>query len=153
MLLSLLFEYADSSSRIFRSPIINPEEQKDEQMAARKRKRRDELANPNSSYRPEAPLTGQGKGGKVGVSLSEILYRSIVPRNERAFEDAREAILKHAEEAEANPQFISKAYEKTQPKAVFDERALQDEALFSREIKRRGMILKPSDLDEKDPKK
>lgn len=133
----------------YQGPIITPELEKDAQIAAKRRKRQEQLSGGSkANHRPEAPLTGQGKGGKVGVSLSEILYRSVVPKNEKAFEDAREAILKHAEEAEKNPQFLAKAYEKTQPKPVFDERALEDEALYGREIKRRGMILKPSDIDK-----
>ncbi|KAI9010646.1 WD40 repeat-like protein [Hyaloraphidium curvatum] len=98
--------------------------------------------------RPDAPITGQGKGGNVGTSLSEALYRTVVPKNPRAFEDAREAFLKHAEAAEKEPLFLAKAYEKTQPNPVFDERALEDEMLQGKVVKRRGMILKPSDIDK-----
>lgn len=134
-------------------PIITPESVKDEEMALRKRRKAERAANPKANHRPEAPLTGQGRGGKVGVSMSEILYRSVMPRNEKAFEDAREAFLKHADEAEKNPMFIAKAYEKTQPNPVFDERLLEEEALFGKEVRRRGMILKPSDIDEQNKKK
>lgn len=97
---------------------------------------------------PEAPLTGQGRAGKVGVSVSEQLYRSIVPKNPRAFEDAREAFLKHAEEAVNEPLFLAKAYEKTQPVPIFDEKALENE--LDRPAKRRGMILSPADKAKQD---
>jgi hypothetical protein len=42
-------------------------------------------------------------------------------------EDPREAILKHAREAEENPYFIAPAYKKNQPKTVYAEKVYEDE--------------------------
>jgi hypothetical protein len=35
--------------------------------------------------------------------------------------------LRHAEEAEKNPMYVSKAYEKTQPKPIFQEKTHDDD--------------------------
>jgi hypothetical protein len=41
--------------------------------------------------------------------------------------DVRGSILRHAEEAEKNPMYVSKAYEKTQPKPIFQEKTHDDD--------------------------
>jgi len=46
-------------------------------------------------------------------------------------QDPREALLSRAEEAERNPLFVGKAYEKTQPKTIFNyKESTQDNQKF-----------------------
>ena len=45
--------------------------------------------------------------------------------------NVRESILRHADAANKNPKFVTKAYEKTQPVAIFQD----DEATMKRKIK------------------
>lgn len=43
--------------------------------------------------------------------------------------DARDALLKYAKEAEDDPQWVAPAYQKTQPKTIFDMSAVKREDL------------------------
>jgi len=40
--------------------------------------------------------------------------------------DVRASILRHAEEAEKNPLYVNKAYKKTQPKPIFQDKTTED---------------------------
>lgn len=42
-------------------------------------------------------------------------------------EDIRTSILRHAEEAEKDPQYVAKAYKRTQPNPLFQEHAEEGE--------------------------
>jgi len=71
--------------------------------------------------KPEMPMTGPGVGGKVGTSWSKTVVDMFgLARDDSRFEDPREAILKHADAAAANPMYVNHAYKDTQPTAVYD---------------------------------
>lgn len=71
--------------------------------------------------KPELPLQGPGKGGKIGgaSTVTQFLMRSVHEGVDRR-EDSQKALLKFAEQAEKNPQFVNMAYKETQPKPIFD---------------------------------
>jgi len=74
------------------------------------------------------PPQGPGVGGRVSDSVTHYLMKGISVINQNTgSENARQAILRHAEEAEKNPLFISPAYQKTQPKAIFAEEEEEEE--------------------------
>ncbi|XP_031554447.1 WD repeat-containing protein 70-like isoform X2 [Actinia tenebrosa] len=78
--------------------------------------------DPLMSNRPELPVTGPGKGGRItsGMSLSAFVVKNIAL--EKADDShPREAILKHAEAAKSDPYWVSPAYDKTQPIPIFQE--------------------------------
>ncbi|KAK6179715.1 hypothetical protein SNE40_012016 [Patella caerulea] len=81
--------------------------------------------DPTKSKRPDLPVSGPGTGGRVrerGATLSQYVVQSIVLRKPDPHEnDPRGAILRHAEEAETNPYWITPAYKKNQPVPVFRE--------------------------------
>ncbi|KAL9653932.1 hypothetical protein ABK040_014145 [Willaertia magna] len=92
--------------------------------AKKTKKRKD----PRESHVPtNPPPKGPGFGGRVTDSFTHFLVKGmgIIKGNEK--ENARDAILRHAEEAEKNPKFISPAYQKTQPTPIFDYEGLDKE--------------------------
>ena len=76
------------------------------------------------SHRPQPPLNSRGgAGGRIkahGSTLASFVMKSIAKDK---FDDSnpREAILRHAEEAAAAPQYVSHAYKETQPNTIFEE--------------------------------
>jgi WD repeat-containing protein 70 len=76
--------------------------------------------------KPDSQI-GPGYRGQVGTSQTQYLLKQIGVTNKFNGTDAREAFLKHAKEAEENPQFVDNAYQKTQPVKYFDVSHLKDE--------------------------
>ncbi|XP_032220941.2 WD repeat-containing protein 70 isoform X2 [Nematostella vectensis] len=78
--------------------------------------------DPIKSRRPDLPMTGPGKGGRVtsGMSLSAFVVKNLALEK---MDDShpREAILKHAEAAKDDPYWVSPAYKTTQPETIFQE--------------------------------
>ncbi|KAJ7597274.1 hypothetical protein C8J56DRAFT_882775 [Mycena floridula] len=60
-----------------------------------KRKREKDRLDPRKSRRPELPVTGPGRGGRVGASATQHVVQNLVRDNTRD-EDPREALLKYA---------------------------------------------------------
>ncbi|KAG0043881.1 hypothetical protein BGZ83_010937 [Gryganskiella cystojenkinii] len=116
-------------------PIITPHALamfKEDKIRSNKRKQEKMRQDPVASHRPEMPMTGPGRGGKVGISLTQHVLTDVVKDRLRE-EDPRAALLKYAELTEKDPQWITPAYKQNQPKPVFDEREEEDE----RELKRK----------------
>ncbi|KAI5123581.1 hypothetical protein M0805_003399 [Coniferiporia weirii] len=84
-----------------------------------KRKREKERLDPRKSKRPELPVTGPGKGGRVGASATQHVVQNLF-RDTTRDQDPREALLKYAEVANSDPQWTS-AWRQNQPKPVFAE--------------------------------
>jgi hypothetical protein len=84
-----------------------------------KRKREKERMDPKKSKRPELPVTGPGRGGRVGASATQHVVQNLV-RDTTRDEDPREALLKYAALAEEDPQWTG-AWRQNQPKPVFQE--------------------------------
>ncbi|KAG0211686.1 hypothetical protein BGX28_007580 [Mortierella sp. GBA30] len=119
-------------------PIITPHalpmfKEDNNKMRSNKRKQEKMRSDPLASRRPEMPLTGPGKGGKVGTNLTQHVLTDVVKDTMRE-EDPRAALLKYAEVTEQDPQWITPAYKKSQPKTVYDEREDGDD---HRELKRK----------------
>ncbi|KAG6837117.1 hypothetical protein H0H93_014423 [Arthromyces matolae] len=79
-----------------------------------KRKAEKDRQDPRKSRRPELPVTGPGKGGRVGASATQHVVQNLV-RDTTRDEDPREALLKYAEKAENDPQWTA-AWKTNQPK-------------------------------------
>nr|CAG4642384.1 EOG090X0364 [Evadne anonyx] len=81
--------------------------------------------DPLLSRQPDLPIFSKGSGGRVaasGSTLSSFIVRNLgIAEKSRIGdeENPRDAILKHASEAAANPYWVSPAYSKTQPKPIF----------------------------------
>ncbi|GAA6010590.1 hypothetical protein JCM10207_007752 [Rhodosporidiobolus poonsookiae] len=90
-----------------------------------KRKRERERMDPNKTMKPLPPVTGPGKGGRIGAAATQHVVQGLV-RNTIRDVDPREALLKYAT-ADPNDNTWTKAWAKTQPKPVFDERPDPDE--------------------------
>ncbi|KAF4572697.1 hypothetical protein EYR40_004224 [Pleurotus pulmonarius] len=84
-----------------------------------KRKREKDRLDPRKSRRPELPVTGPGRGGRVGASATQHVVQNLV-RDTTRDEDPREALLKYANAAEQDPQWTG-AWRANQPKPVFAE--------------------------------
>ncbi|KAL0575027.1 hypothetical protein V5O48_006928 [Marasmius crinis-equi] len=84
-----------------------------------KRKREKDRMDPRKSRRPELPVTGPGKGGRVGASATQHVVQNLV-RDTTRDEDPREALLKYAKAGEEDPQWTA-AWRANQPKPVFAE--------------------------------
>lgn len=88
----------------------------------------------NNTKRPqfrkpaEMPMSGPSAGGRLaqsGGTLHSYIAQQLGTVRNKDFlqdEDVRASILKHAEEAEKNPLYVAKAYAKTQPKPIFQEK-------------------------------
>ena len=92
----------------------------------RSTRRQEEKArkDPVKSKRPDLPLGMRGTGGRVtsgGSTLHSWMAKQISVKNKDDHIDPRERILRHAQDSEQNPYWISPAYTKTQPKPVFQE--------------------------------
>ncbi|CDO72430.1 hypothetical protein BN946_scf184977.g130 [Trametes cinnabarina] len=73
-----------------------------------KRKREKERMDPRKSHRPDLPVTGPGRGGRVGASATQHVVQNL----------PREALLKLAATADENPVWTA-AWRANQPKPVF----------------------------------
>jgi len=82
-----------------------------------KRKREKDRLDPRKSRRPELPVTGPGKGGRVGASATQHVVQNLV-RDTTRDEDPREALLKYANRVDNDPQWTA-AWQQNQPKPVF----------------------------------
>ncbi|KAJ3300103.1 hypothetical protein HK104_004572 [Borealophlyctis nickersoniae] len=127
--------YTDDAAR----PIITPHALpmfKEDIPGTGKRKREKMRTDPMKSKKPDMPITGPGRGGKVGTNLTQHIMRSKL-KNTMRDEDPREAILRHAEEAAADPYWVAPAYKKNQPKPVLAESVFEDEEEALRSEKKR----------------
>ncbi|KAL2912764.1 hypothetical protein HK105_207756 [Polyrhizophydium stewartii] len=114
-------------------PIFTPGAHRRDEKPRSKRKVQLEQAN---KLKPETPdtLVGKGKGGRIGTNLTQYLMKDII-KDTRRQEDPREAILKYADAAAADPYWIAPAYKDNQPVPVLSESVYQDE--FEQELAER----------------
>lgn len=89
-----------------------------------KRKREKDRLDPRKSRRPELPVTGPGKGGRVGASATQHVVQNLVRDTTRDV-DPREALLKYAD-TENDPTWTA-AWKVNQPKPIFAEEAVEEE--------------------------
>ncbi|KAF8527864.1 transcription factor [Hysterangium stoloniferum] len=122
----------DMSAALLSAPIITPhalpmyrDGEVTSGMLGTKRKREKDRADPRKSRRPELPVSGPGKGGRVGASATQHVVRHLV-RDTTRDEDPREALLKYAEAAEQDPLWTA-AWRVNQPNAVFQEEEVEEE--------------------------
>ncbi|KAG0369607.1 hypothetical protein BGX24_002346 [Mortierella sp. AD032] len=118
-------------------PIITPHAlrmfKEDNNVVSNKRKLEKMRKDPVASHRPEMPLSGPGKAGKVGTNMTHQALTGFSKDTTRE-EDPRAALLKYAEMTEKDPQWITPAYKKNQPKTVYDDRPDDED---QRELKRK----------------
>lgn len=85
--------------------------------------------DPVLSRRPDLPIT-TGQGGRVvssGGTLSSYVIRNLgLSKRVNDDKNPREAILKFAKIAQEDPYWISPAYQKTQPKPIFNTEEQED---------------------------
>ena len=82
-------------------------------------RKRDET---NMIRKPEMPLQGPlGHGGRISASGTYTQYiMNNLYRNDQRDQDPREALLRIAKDAAEDPEWVTPAYQKTQPKSVFN---------------------------------
>ncbi|KAJ1875355.1 hypothetical protein LPJ55_000711 [Coemansia sp. RSA 990] len=113
-------------------PIITPNALplfRQDQQTSSKRRREKARQDPVRSHKPQVPLYGHGRGGAIGANETQHIMKSLIKDTIRD-EDPREALLKYAAKAEAEPTFVAPSY-KDAP--VFDDSGMADEP----EMKRR----------------
>ncbi|VDK83056.1 unnamed protein product [Litomosoides sigmodontis] len=93
----------------------------------------------NNKLRPDfrkpaaMPMSGPSSGGRVAASggtLHSYIAKQVGTKRNRDFladTDVRASILRHAEEAEKNPYYVTKAYLKNQPVTIFQEKTTAPE--------------------------
>ncbi|KAG8758492.1 hypothetical protein FRC14_008117 [Serendipita sp. 396] len=69
--------------------------------------------------RPELPVSGPGRGGRVGASATQHIVQNLV-RDTMRDEDPREALLRIGAKVDNDPMW-TRAWKETQPKPVFQE--------------------------------
>ncbi|KAJ2454745.1 hypothetical protein EV183_001329 [Coemansia sp. RSA 2336] len=114
-------------------PIITPNALplfRQDQQTSSKRRREKARLDPVRSHKPQVPLYGHGKGGAIGVNETQHIMKSLIKDTIRD-EDPREALLKYAAKAEADPKFVAPSYKDAPP--IFDDTGMADEP----EMKRR----------------
>ncbi|VDI63599.1 Hypothetical predicted protein, partial [Mytilus galloprovincialis] len=63
-----------------------------------------------------------GRLAEKGATLSQYVVQSMILKKPDKYEsNPREAILRHAKEAAENPFWVDVAYQKTQPKKIFQQ--------------------------------
>ena len=96
-----------------------------EQELEDRRNRNEDKKNKKDFSKPEMPYRGKtgafGQGGRLSNSgtYAQYIMKNTI-KNTMRDEDPREALLARAKEAEENPLFVSGAYQKTQPKTIFN---------------------------------
>ncbi|KAK3549848.1 hypothetical protein QTP86_015286, partial [Hemibagrus guttatus] len=98
------------------------------QRSTKKQLEKDRL-DPVKSHKPEPPVSGPGRGGRVaahGGTLSSFIVKNIA-LDKTDDSNPREAILRHAQEAAENPYWVAPAYKVTQPNPMFAEDESEDE--------------------------
>ncbi|XP_046717362.1 WD repeat-containing protein 70 isoform X1 [Silurus meridionalis] len=98
------------------------------QRSTKKQLEKDRL-DPVKSHKPEPPVSGPGRGGRVaahGGTLSSFIVKNIA-LDKTDDSNPREAILRHAKDAAENPYWVAPAYKKTQPNPLFAEEESEDE--------------------------
>ncbi|TSM28185.1 WD repeat-containing protein 70 [Bagarius yarrelli] len=98
------------------------------QRSTKKQLEKDRL-DPVKSHKPEPPVSGPGRGGRVaahGGTLSSFIVKNIA-LDKTDDSNPREAILRHAKEAAENPFWVTPAYKATQPNPLFAEDESEDE--------------------------
>ncbi|XP_071490970.1 WD repeat-containing protein 70-like [Diadema antillarum] len=99
------------------------------QMMAYKQQQKDRQ-DPVKSRKPEPPIK-QGQGGRIaagGSTLSRYVAKTIaLTKKVDPNIDARQAILRHAKDAEENPLWVAPAYKHTQPTPIFHESDEEEE--------------------------
>jgi WD40 repeat protein len=82
---------------------------------------------------PQPPVKGVGVGGALGGTNGTLLTQHIMKNSDMLGEknwrtqDPREAILRHAKDAEENPWRTKNAYAETQPEPIFHESEDEEE--------------------------
>ncbi|XP_051784448.1 WD repeat-containing protein 70 isoform X1 [Erpetoichthys calabaricus] len=110
------------------TPHALPMFREDRQRSTRKQLEKDRL-DPVKSHKPEPPVSGPGRGGRVGThggTLSSFIVKNIA-LDKTDDSNPREAILRHAKDAEENPYWVAPAYKRTQPNPVFADEESEDE--------------------------
>ena len=79
------------------------------------------LRDPKATKQPEAPLLGQGIGGKIGTNATAKVMQTLLGSKHDVNEDPREIILKYADAAEKEPFWSTPAYKNTQPSPIFQD--------------------------------
>ncbi|KAF9166099.1 hypothetical protein DFQ26_008688 [Actinomortierella ambigua] len=103
-------------------PIITPHALpmfKEERVKSHKRKHEKLRKDPVASHRPDLPISGPGRGGKVGTNVTQHILSGYVKGDIVRGEDPREALLKYHEVSEKDPKWITPAYKQSQPKTVY----------------------------------
>ena len=95
---------------------------------SKKRERERDLKDPKRTKRPDpgSHLAGRGRDGKVGASQKSILTQHLLETQGqlRGLGDPREALEKYAD---GKSGIILNAYQKTQPKPIFQEDSEEEE--------------------------
>lgn len=87
--------------------------------AASKRRKLDKIRkDPIASRMPERPVSGPGRGGRIGAAATQHLVQGIYKDNSRA-EDPREALLKYADKIKEEGSKYTAAWQETQPTTIF----------------------------------
>uniref|UniRef100_A0A8C6WQH1 WD repeat-containing protein 70 n=1 Tax=Neogobius melanostomus TaxID=47308 RepID=A0A8C6WQH1_9GOBI len=98
------------------------------QRSTKKQLEKDRL-DPKKSHKPEPPVSGPGRGGRVaahGGTLSSFIVKNIA-LDKTDDSNPREAILRHAQAAAEDPYWVAPAYTQTQPEPLFAEASDEDE--------------------------
>nr|KAF6387299.1 hypothetical protein mMyoMyo1_007814 [Myotis myotis] len=109
------------------TPHTLPMSREPRQRSSRKQLEKDR-PDPLKSHKPEPPVAGPGRGGRVGTHggtlSSYVVKNTALDKTDDG--NPREAVLPgHA--AEDNPYWVSPAYSKAQPKAMFAQVESDDE--------------------------
>eukprot|EP00123_Amoebidium_parasiticum_P010792 comp20325_c0_seq2/m.25574 comp20325_c0_seq2/g.25574 ORF comp20325_c0_seq2/g.25574 comp20325_c0_seq2/m.25574 type:complete len:469 (-) comp20325_c0_seq2:356-1762(-) len=98
-----------------------------DQPASKARRKEKDRKDPVKSRQPELPFDAkEGIGGRIAPNWTQWIKDEIEKDTTRD-EDPREAILRHAKAAEANPMFIAPAYSQTQPKTMLADTVESEE--------------------------
>ncbi|CAG9312925.1 unnamed protein product [Blepharisma stoltei] len=113
----------ESSDMFLEKPIITPYSLSQFKLAfLNKDKERKRIRDdPAASHKPKEPLFSPDRQGKMSgiYTLTQSIIRAIneKPRPE---DDSREQVISYDPEAKKNPEWVTPAYLKTQPKPLFD---------------------------------
>ncbi|ORX63140.1 WD40 repeat-like protein [Hesseltinella vesiculosa] len=121
-------------------PIINPHAlpmYREEKVRSKKRQLQKQRKDPVASHRPDLPVGKHGVGGRVAHGQQHATLKHL-SKDTRRDEDPREALLRYANAPKDDEMsWVSKVYEETQPKAIFNE---EEEEEAPKKKKKKGLF-------------
>lgn len=97
---------------------------------------RHQTSRESARHAPEKPISGLGKGGRIGGNSVQAIMATLIGEKDRTRDqDPREALMKYADKI-GTPKYVT-GYSETQPVGVYDSSYLKEDEERQKEAEER----------------